>query len=269
MSAETIYRIYSDKYENKPLSELLNEEINLFTNVQDGRLDIVQDEIENHGDPCFRMMEMENMTGNLLQDAKYYEAVRIGILCRLCIAKGLDTEQAFKMNSYYLRIIDNASSLDSIMDISEQMLLDYTGKMDRLNRMNCKSKLVSDSMGYIAAHICEPMTLNDVADAVGLSPSYVSRQFQKETGVSISDYIRESKLKKAGIMLRYTDHSYSEISDMFGFSSQSHFIRKFKEYYGTTPKKYREQLGRMRKMPGVDNKPPAYSRFLYDIDTKE
>ena len=266
MRAEAADKIESDGYEKKTLSALLNDEIHLYKNVQEGELDAVQYEIENRSDDYLRILGIGNITGNALQDAKYYEAMSVGILCRLCIAKGLDTELAFKMGCYYIRVIDSASSIENIVEISDQMIIDFTGKMDRMIRLNCKSKVVSDSLGYIATHICEPITLNDVADAIGLSPSYLSRQFTKETGVSISDYIRESKLKKAGIMLRYTDHSYAEISNILGFSSQSHFIRKFKEFYGTTPKKYREQLGGIRRMPGVDNKPPAYSRILYDAD---
>ena len=266
MSTKAVARIESDKYENKTISMLLNDEIHLFKSVQEGELDAVRDEIGDRSDDYLRVLGIGNITGNAVQDAKYYEVMSAGILSRLCISKGLDSELAFKMVGYYIRIIDSASSVENILEISDQMIIDFTGKMDHMNRLNCKSRVVSDSLGYIATHICEPITLNDVADAIGLSPSYLSRQFAKETGTSISDYIRESKLKKAGIMLRYTDHSYAEISNMLGFSSQSHFIRKFKEFYGTTPKKYREQLSGIKSMPGVDNKPPAYSRILYDFD---
>ena len=64
--------------------------------------------------------------------------------------------------------------------------------------------------------------------------------FKKETGVSVSAYIREQKIEVAKNLLRYSDYSMIEIANRLSFSSQSHFIQQFRESVGMTPKKYRD-----------------------------
>ena len=102
------------------------------------------------------------------------------------------------------------------------------------------SKSIITCIEYIYAHITEPITIDDLAEYTGLSASYLSRLFKKETGVSVSDYVREKKIEKAQHLLKYCDYSLIEIANYLSFSSQSHFIQLFKEFTGMTPKKYRD-----------------------------
>ncbi len=67
-----------------------------------------------------------------------------------------------------------------------------------------------------------------------------SRLFKQETGISVSDYIREKKIEKAQNLLKFCNYSLVEITNYLSFSSQSHFIQLFKDYTGMTPKKYRD-----------------------------
>jgi AraC-like DNA-binding protein len=76
---------------------------------------------------------------------------------------------------------------------------------------------------------------------VELSPSYLSRLFKQNLGVSVSDYIREKKIEKAENLLKYSDKSLIDIANYLAFSSQSHFIKTFEKYEGLTPKKYRDK----------------------------
>ena len=70
---------------------------------------------------------------------------------------------------------------------------------------------------------------------------YLSRLFKKETGVSVSAYIRSQKIDMAKNLLRFSDYSMIDIANRLSFSSQSHFIQQFREVVGMTPKKYRDE----------------------------
>ena len=94
MRAEAADKIESDGYEKKTLSALLNDEIHLYKNVQEGELDAVQYEIENRSDDYLRILGIGNITGNALQDAKYYKAMSVGILCRLCVSVRISPKAA-------------------------------------------------------------------------------------------------------------------------------------------------------------------------------
>ena len=83
--------------------------------------------------------------------------------------------------------------------------------------------------------------IEDLADELGVSANYLSRLFKKETGTSVSAYIREKKINMAKNLLRFSDCSMIDIANRLSFSSQSHFIQQFREVVGMTPKKYRDQ----------------------------
>ncbi len=79
-----------------------------------------------------------------------------------------------------------------------------------------------------------------LASEMGLSESYVSIVFKRETGVAVSEYIRRKRVDTARILLQYTEFSCLEIAEYLCFSSDSHFSRVFREYTGQTPRTYRK-----------------------------
>jgi len=109
-----------------------------------------------------------------------------------------------------------------------------------LQKKKTYSRQTGKAIDYISNHLNTRLALTDIAEALDMAPSYLSKLFTKETGESISAYIKEEKLKAAANMLQYSDISISEISEYYHFSSQSHFTASFTEYHGVTPKKYRD-----------------------------
>ncbi len=81
--------------------------------------------------------------------------------------------------------------------------------------------------------------LEDVAAALDLSPSYVSRLFSKEENRSFRQALTNIRLNKAKKLLIETECSIGEISSLVGFEYPQYFSRKFKEIVGMTPKQYR------------------------------
>ena len=82
--------------------------------------------------------------------------------------------------------------------------------------------------------------IQEVADFLSLSVSYLSRLFKSEVGLNISEYIIKQKIKAAEGMLRSSSQSSTEISYILHFSSQSYFTKVFKKYTGMTPKEYQK-----------------------------
>ena len=144
------------------------------------------------------------------------------------------------MSDFYIQSLDRIHTLQEIQHLHDEMVLDYTEKMRRICRSDTGSRHINVCKEYIYAHIKERITIEEIAEQLGVSASYLSRLFKKETGDSVSAYIRAQKIEMAKNMLRYSEYPLSDIANRLSFSSQSHFIQQFKEQTGMTPKKYRD-----------------------------
>ena len=91
---------------------------------------------------------------------------------------------------------------------------------------------------YIKAHFAQPITLEEVAKEVFLSPSYFSALFRKETGETLSNYLANVRIAQAKQMLAHTQSSIAEIAEAVGYPDQRYFSRIFKKCAGVTPKEF-------------------------------
>jgi len=95
---------------------------------------------------------------------------------------------------------------------------------------------------YIDEHFQEKITLEDMADYVGLSKYYLSYLFKKEEGTNFVSYINKKRIEKAKEYLRDTNNTVSQIYDLVGFSDQQYFSKTFKKIVGMTVTEYRKNL---------------------------
>lgn len=93
---------------------------------------------------------------------------------------------------------------------------------------------------YIHENYRASVSLNAIAEELFISPSWVSRVFQKETGERFADYVKKLRLDHAKEELENTDHAVTQIALDNGFSTPSAFNRAFKAEYNVTPTEYRE-----------------------------
>lgn len=93
---------------------------------------------------------------------------------------------------------------------------------------------------YILEHFSDPITLEEVAEAVGFSGSYFSTYFKKETGTGFNQYLTQVRVNEAKLLLRDTDLAVSEICRQVGYQDIKHFNRLFSKDAGLTPGEYRK-----------------------------
>ena len=91
----------------------------------------------------------------------------------------------------------------------------------------------------LRAEPVETIGLADLAREAGLHPAHLAREFRHRFGRSIGGYLRERRLEWAAGELIATDRSIAAIAIASGFSDQSHFTRRFREYAGATPRRFR------------------------------
>lgn len=175
-----------------------------------------------------------------LQSMKYHFVITAAMLARYGIDAGLEHELAYGMSDLYIQKCDKLNSLHELSELHREMSLDFVKRTNALRKKRIISKHVVMSVNYIYENLHKKITVNELAEYTGLDPSYFSRLFKKETGVSLMDYILSKKIEAAKNMLKYTDDPIALISETLAFSSQSHFTKTFRSIEGITPKKYRD-----------------------------
>ena len=94
---------------------------------------------------------------------------------------------------------------------------------------------------YIHNHYGEEIGAQQLADMVYLAPSYLSSLFKKETGQNLSKYIKQYRMEKAKELLTGTNMKIVNISEQVGYPNVSYFVQSFREYFGVSPQKFRDQ----------------------------
>lgn len=228
--------------ENEPPHRSLEEEYSFYEAVSSGSIDYVQ---KNCDENTFINPEgMGILSTNPLTNIKYHFVVTVAMITRRCVAAGMELEQAYRLSDFYILKMDSCSSIQTISRLHKEMCLDFTEKMLLLKKESVISRPIVRCMDYVYNHLSDRITINDLAEYTELSPSYLSRLFKKELGISISDYISRKKIEKAENLLKYSDFTFIEIANYLAFSSQSHFIQTFRKTVGLTPKKFRDQFYR-------------------------
>ncbi len=89
------------------------------------------------------------------------------------------------------------------------------------------------------ARYSEPLDVDDLARAAGLSRAYFSREFRRAFGESPHGYLLTRRLERAAALLRSTDRSVTDICFSVGLQSLGSFITSFTRTYGLSPTAYR------------------------------
>jgi AraC-like DNA-binding protein len=96
----------------------------------------------------------------------------------------------------------------------------------------------------------EPLDVDDLARAAGLSRAHFSREFRRAFGEPPHSYLLTRRLERAAALLRHTDRSVADICVSVGLQGVGSFTTSFKRTYGVSPTAYREAF------------PPAADRAL-------
>ena len=237
---EQFYRDYVTREENF-LRAPYNPEIEFYNTIKSGEINRIKELLE---EPLMDKPGLGRLSENPLQNLKYHFVVTTALAARYCIEGGMDVSEAYGISDFYIQKADRCRHQQEITDLHQVMCIDYTTHMKNLRRNSVCSKQVAECIDYIFDNLHTRITVDELAEEVGLNPAYLSRLFKREVGTSISEYIREKKIETAKNMLIYSEYSPGEIAMVLAFPSQSYFTEIFRKNTGITPAKYRKQFFR-------------------------
>lgn len=149
-----------------------------------------------------------------------------------------------RISENFAKQIENCAHVTELADLSRAMTRKYC-LLVRNHSMKGYSRMIRDVLNYIDFHIREPLSLKSVSEQVNISPNYLSAQFKKETGKTLTDYMNEKRIHDSLILLTTTDLPIQEVAARVGIYDENYYARLFKKYQGQTAKQYRNMM-RMR-----------------------
>ncbi len=102
------------------------------------------------------------------------------------------------------------------------------------------SSSMSRLLDWLAEHIAEPLSLEQVAAQAHMSPRTLVRRFRTETGDTLGGWIARRRVERARALLEDSDLSVSQVAHAAGFGSSESLRRQFLTHMGTSPRSYRD-----------------------------
>jgi AraC-like DNA-binding protein len=118
----------------------------------------------------------------------------------------------------------------------------YKGYYSEIRDQNNEMNIVDRAINYMKNNLDRSITVDELADHLNYSNSYLYSLFKEETGYSPIHYFNHLKIQKACQYLSSTDMSVKEISYELGFKDPFYFSRLFKKQMEVSPTAYREEF---------------------------
>jgi AraC family transcriptional regulator len=124
----------------------------------------------------------------------------------------------------------------------EGLVLEILADASRLHRQDAAKERppwLQQARELIHARFAEPLSLSDVAMAVGVSPVRLARAFRTQYQCSVGEFIRQIRIESACQAMLSRHRRLTDVALAVGFADQAHFARTFKRITGQTPGQFR------------------------------
>ena len=157
---------------------------------------------------------------------------------KFCANNSMDfNEISGNVQNLYERVtqLDESSMTNWIINMS----MAISEKL-RSTRNSTSRRIITDAQNIVKDRYMEPaLSLDDVCADLGVSNSYFSSIFKKETGQSFVSYLTDYRMDRAEEMVLNTDEKSYKIAEKVGYQDANYFSYVFKKKFGVSPSKYR------------------------------
>jgi AraC-like DNA-binding protein len=145
----------------------------------------------------------------------------------------------------FASFIEKASSIADLESTLIKMVSEYCDLVKNHSTSGF-SPTISKAIDYINLNFDSQLSLSLIADKININPSHLSRQFKKETNMTITEFINKKRVDEAKILIEQSDNSITEIAMMAGFESHTYFYAVFKQITSLTPKGYLDKVRKVK-----------------------
>lgn len=168
----------------------------------------------------------------------------LAVMGRGALYSGANSEQVFAICHNGMKKLQEIRKTEAFT----QLMLDCRSQLTELvfNLSDTTHKnVMRRTMNYMEQNLSQKITLAQVAEYAGYSPSYFSKLFHAELGCAFQTFLNRLRIDRSKTFLLSTTLSGADICGLVGFEDQSYFTKTFKRYTGVTPDQYRKRKRRI------------------------
>lgn len=220
-------------YQDEEAVYPFSEESELLTQIKKGNIN----EALNALDKLNRKFQSKNPEGVKEIYLAFYLELLV-MISRALIFQGADPVLVTERKMSFLEMLKKIDHQQDYVVWSYNMLTLFMGMVNSA-QFSSLTDCVRNAVLYLQQNFRHSVTLKEVADAVHVNPSYLSRTFKKELGINFSTYLTKLRLENAKYYLKHSQENIKYISYESGFKSPSYFHTVFKKNTGVSPTAYR------------------------------
>jgi len=195
---------------------------------------------------AFSERSFEKRLSDPLRNAKNYGVIMNTLLRKAAESGGVHPVYLDRISSEIAAKIENMSDLSENQSLMREIFRSYC-RLVRKHAMTHFSLVVQKTILMIDSDLSADISLVKLAECQNVSPGYLSSIFKKDTGKTLSEYIREKRINHAVHLLATTNLQIQTIALHCGIMDVHHFSKTFKKVMGKTPKEYREYIRKPEK----------------------
>lgn len=191
----------------------------------------------------FTSLMVPQRLSNEIRDIKNYTITLNTLLRKAAESAGVHPYYIDKRSNSNIQQLEQLTNVNQCRNFQRKIMHGYC---DLVKEYNLKdySMPIRKAITYISVDLSADLSLKFLAAQLNVNASYLSALFKKETGITLTDYVNNRRIKHAQKLLLDTNLPVKNISLQCGISDMYYFSRMFKRITGLTPRGYRERMGR-------------------------
>lgn len=186
----------------------------------------------------FSLNMAERRSPDPVRNAKIYCFICCTLLRKATEQGGVHPFHLDVASREFSRKIETIGTADEGVELMKEMVRSYCRLVRRLSTAKY-SPFVRRTIGYIDSNIAGELSLSALAALQNVNASYLSTQFRREVGQTVTEYVTEKRMDAAARLLRSTNLQIQTVAQHCGISDVNYFSKLFKKKYGITPRQFR------------------------------
>ncbi|WP_407428054.1 helix-turn-helix transcriptional regulator [Treponema sp.] len=192
---------------------------------------------------CYKQITQTGIkprTPNAIRNLKNFDIVLNSHLRKIMEKCGVHPFYIDEVSRNFAIAIEECTTKMQVSDLAIQMIKTYCTQIQE-HRLKCYSESIQRCITYIDFHYTDYLSLQNISEKINMNASYLSSQFKKETGITLTAYINRTRINHAVPLLLQSSRSIEDIANTCGFDDMNYFSRVFKKNCGCSPSDFRRQ----------------------------